>query len=145
MSIINWDPFNELAEIQSSINKIFDDSYVKKGKKSRDVSFWEPAIDIVEKKDKYIIKAEFPGIPKDDIDINVSDNVLTIKGEKKQEVEEKDTNYYRSERVYGLFQRQLVLPPDVNAEKIKANYKNGVLAVEIPKGEKSKPKKIEIA
>ncbi len=145
MSIINWDPFNELAEIQNSINKIFDESVLRKGKKNRDISYWEPAIDIIEKKDKYIIKAEFPGIPKEDIDINVSDNVLTVKGEKKQEKEEKDTNYYRSERVYGLFQRQLVLPPDVDAEKIKANYKNGVLEIEIPKGEKAKPKKISIS
>ncbi len=145
MSIITWDPFNELEEIQNSINKIFDDSLFKKGKKNRkELGYWEPAIDIIETKDKYKIKAEFPGIPKDDIEINVSDNVLTIKGEKKQEKEEKDANYYRTERVYGLFQRQLVLPPDVDADKIKANYKNGVLEIEIPKGEKAKPKKINI-
>lgn len=144
MSIINWDPFNEIREIQKAVNKLFDDSIFKRKSSKRDLGFWEPVVDIVETKDSYKVVAEMPGIPKEDIDISVSGDVLTIKGEKKQEKEEKEANFYRRERVYGLYQRQLVLPQDVEPDKIKANYKDGVLEVIIPKGETAKPKKIKV-
>ncbi len=144
MSIINWDPFNEIREIQNAVNKLFDESLFKRKGTKRELGFWEPVVDIVETKDNYKVRAEMPGIPKDDIEISVSGDVLTIKGEKKQEKEEKDSNFYKRERVYGMFQRQLVLPQDIEADKIKANYKDGVLEVTIPKGEAAKPKKIKV-
>lgn len=144
MSLIHWDPFAEIREIQEAVNKLFDDSLSKRKGNKKELGFWEPAIDVIETKDDYRIKAEFPGIPKEDIEISISGDVLTIKGEKKKDEEIKDANYYRRERVYGLYQRQLVLPKDVDTEKIKANYKDGVLELIIPKGEESKPKKIKI-
>lgn len=143
MSLITWDPFNEIKEIQEAVNRLFNDSLSRrKGKK--EIGYWEPAVDVIETKDDYRVIAEFPGIPKENIDISVSGDVLTIKGEKKSEEEIKDATYYRKERVYGLFQKQLVLPKDIEADKIKANYKDGVLEVIIPKGEETKPKKIKI-
>ncbi len=142
MSIISWDPFNEIKDIQDSINKLFDDNIIKKRSRSSEEAYWLPVVDIAETKDSYKIEAELPGIPKKDIDISVSGNLLTIKGEKQQEKEDKDKNYYRKERISGIFQRQLVLPQDVQADKIKANYKDGLLEITIPKVEEKKSKKI---
>jgi len=147
MSIINWNPFNEIEEIQSTLDKYFNDfGFPRTGKKKTEMDLWKPVMDIAEKKDGYTVKTEMPGIPKDKINIDVTNDVLTIKGEKKKETEEKDSKYYRSERTYGLFQRQLVLPKNVVAEKIKAKYKNGVLELFIPKAkeEKEKVKQITI-
>ncbi|MBN1898491.1 MAG: Hsp20/alpha crystallin family protein [Spirochaetes bacterium] len=142
MAIINWDPFNEMRDIQDAMNRLFDDSMQKRGK--RDLDYWEPAVDIIEIKDGYKILADMPGIKKEDIEISVSGDVLTLRGEKKLEKEEDHKNYYRKERVYGLFQKQMVLPQDAQASKIQANFKDGVLTIIIPKGETSKPKKIKI-
>ncbi|MBU1078435.1 MAG: Hsp20/alpha crystallin family protein [Spirochaetes bacterium] len=146
MSIISWNPFNELEDIRSEINKVFNDSAFSKRKGgSKDLSFWEPVSDIVEVKDGYKVRTEMPGIPKESIKISVSNDILTIEGEKKQETEEeKDAHYHRTERVYGSFQKMLSLPQEVAAYKITANYKNGVLEVFIPKGKKVKPKEIKV-
>lgn len=146
MSIINWNPFTELEDIQSDINKLFDDSLFRKRKaKTSELSFWQPVIDVIENKNEFKIRAEIPGIVKEDIKININNDVLTIKGEKKQETEEKEANYHRTERIYGLFQRQLALPQNVDANKISAKFKDGVLEVVIPKGEEAKPKEIKVA
>jgi HSP20 family protein len=101
-------------------------------------------VDIYEENDKFVIKAEVPGVKKEDIDISIENNILTIKGERKFEKETKKENYHRAERYYGAFQRAFTLPGIVNQEKIKANLDNGVLTVEIPKKEEVKPKKIAI-
>ncbi len=145
MSIINWNPFNEIEEIQSSINRVFNDDTFARTKKSKNaLDLWKPVLDILEKKDGYSIKTEIPGIPKEYITIDVSNAVLTIKGEKKQETEKEDSKYSRKECAYGLFQRQLVLPKTIDANKIKANYKNGILELFIPKGKEKEAKKITI-
>lgn len=145
MSIIHWNPLTELEDIQSDINRIFDNTVFRRRANAKtELGLWQPVIDVIETKENYQVKAEIPGIAKEDISINVNDSILTIKGEKKQEISEKDTNLLRTERLYGMFQRQLALPQDVDAEKINARFKDGVLELMIPKGEKTKPKEIKI-
>ena len=104
----------------------------------------EPSVDLYEEKDHIVVKAELPGMTKDDIQVSISDNVLTIKGEKKKEEEDRDKDYYRSERVYGAFMRSLPLPAEVNSEKVHAAFKNGVLEVRLPKSEEAKKKAINV-
>jgi HSP20 family protein len=103
-----------------------------------------PVVDVFEEKDDIVVKAELPGIEKDNIEVNVSDHHLTIKGEKKKEEEVKQEDYYRCERSYGAFLRTLELPADVKADKVKAAFKDGVLEVRLPKTEEAKAREIKI-
>ncbi len=105
-----------------------------------------PAVDIAEEKDKYVVKADLPGLKQDDIKIELTDNVLSISGERKSERNEEDKNkkYYYYERSYGAFERKFVLPNDADVEKIKAKYENGVLTIDIQKKESKKPKEIKV-
>jgi HSP20 family protein len=105
---------------------------------------WTPKIEVSEKEKEYLVKAELPGIEKENINIALTDGLLTIKGEKKKEKKEKDENYHRIETSYGSFSRTLRLPDEVDNEKIDATYKNGILAVRIPKTKPVEPKKIKI-
>lgn len=105
---------------------------------------WAPAIDFTETENEYTVKAELPGISKDDIDISLADGVLTIKGEKRQEKKAEKQNYHYRETRYGSFSRSLLLPEDASMEKVDAVYSNGVLTVSLPKTEAAKPKKIKI-
>ncbi|MBI2851586.1 MAG: Hsp20/alpha crystallin family protein [Chloroflexi bacterium] len=106
---------------------------------------WMPAIDVFEKDDKFIVKAELPGIKEEDIDISVTDSELNIKGEKKTETEVKEANYYRSERTYGSFFRSIPLPSTVDRDKVEASYDKGVLEITLPKVPAEKPKKIAVS
>ena len=101
-------------------------------------------MDLYEEKDEIVVKAELPGMEKDNIEVNLSDDRLTIKGEKKKEEEIKKENYYRSERSYGSFVRTLELPGEVQADKVKANFKNGVLEIRLPKTEQAKKKETKV-
>ena len=103
-----------------------------------------PTVDLYEEKDEIVVKAELPGIDKNNIEVNLTDHMLTIKGEKKKEEEVKEKNYYRSERSYGSFLRTLELPKDVHADKVKASFKNGILEVRMPKTEEAKAKEIKV-
>jgi HSP20 family protein len=103
-----------------------------------------PTVDVYEEKDDIVVKAELPGMDKDNIEVNLTDRTLTIKGEKKKEEEMKEENYYRSERSYGSFLRTLELPKDVHADKVKATFKNGILEVRMPKTEEAKAKEIKV-
>ena len=103
-----------------------------------------PTVDLYEEKDDIVVKAELPGLEKDDIEVNLSDNRLTIRGEKKQEEEVKRENYYRSERSYGSFSRTLELPREVQTDKVKAAFKNGILEIRLPKTEEAKKKETKI-
>jgi HSP20 family protein len=103
-----------------------------------------PVVDLFEERDDIVVKAELPGMDKDNIQVNLTDHTLTIKGEKKKEEEEKEENYYRSERSYGSFVRTLELPREVHAEKVKASFKNGILEVRMPKTEEAKAKEIKV-
>jgi HSP20 family protein len=104
----------------------------------------EPALDVYEDKDRIVVKAELPGMTKDDIQISISDNVLTIRGEKKREEEDTGKDYYRSERAYGAFIRSLALPTEINPDRVEAMFKNGVLEIRLPKSEAAKKKEIKI-
>jgi HSP20 family protein len=116
---------------------IFDNS-------SLGLSYWTPAVDIAEKENEYEVNVELPGVSKDDVKITVESNVLTIRGEKKQEEKTTKNGYRRIERSYGSFQRSFRLPDTINAGKIDAVYKDGVLTVTLPKAEEAKPKQIEV-
>ncbi|MBW2181373.1 MAG: Hsp20/alpha crystallin family protein [Deltaproteobacteria bacterium] len=120
----------------SLFDRFFDGNEVDK--------IWLPDLDVSETDKEFIVRAEIPGIEKDDIDITLTDGLLTIKGEKKHENEENKENYHFVERKYGSFTRTLRLPNDVEHDKIDANYKDGVLKLVIGKPEKVEPKKIEI-
>ena len=108
------------------------------------LSTWTPAVDIAEQENEYLVKLELPGINKDDVKITVESNVLTVRGEKKQDQEVKEDNYHRVERTYGSFQRSFRLPNTVRAERIDASYKDGILTISLPKAEEAKPKQIEV-
>ena len=107
-------------------------------------SAWAPAFDIMETKKEYVIKGELPGINVKDLEVTLSDGILTVKGEKNHEKEEKDENYHRVERSFGSFQRSFRIPEKVMADKVDAAYKDGILKLTIPKAEPSEPKRIEI-
>ena len=136
-----WDPFAGLAEIQDEMNRLFETSLRHRG--GFDGGFYPP-IDVVVEKDNVIVKADLPGLTKDDVTVSLQDNYLTIKGEKKHEFEQKDANYFVGERSYGMFTRTVELPTAVDAKKIEARFKDGVLHVTLPKTEDAKPKQIEV-
>jgi len=149
--IVQRRPFSELARWEREMERFFDDFW---GRRLR--PWWPerwslpagfeisaPAVDLYEEKDEIVVKAELPGMEKDDIEVNLSDHMLTINGEKKKEEEVKEENYYRSERSYGSFVRTLELPKEVNTEKVKASMRNGVLEVRLPKTEEAKAKEIK--
>lgn len=153
MTLIRWKPAHELARwpsdlwnMQREINRVFD-SFMQGGTQddgSLGLSMWTPAVDIVERENEYEVKVELPGVSKDDVKITLESNVLTIRGEKKQEREEKGENTHRVERSYGSFQRSFTLPTIVKSDKIDARYSDGVLAIILPKAEEAKPKQIEV-
>jgi HSP20 family protein len=136
-----WDPFAGLAEIQEEMNRLVDTSLRHRG--GFDGAF-NPAIDLVMEKDNLVVKADLPGLSKDDITVSLQDNYLTIKGEKKQEFEQKEANYFVSERSYGSFTRTVELPTAVDAKKSEARFKDGVLQITLPKTEEAKPKQIDV-
>jgi len=152
MSLVRWNPTRELATwpsdlfgIQREMNKMFD-NFFRGDTWNEDSSLmaWTPAVDIAEHDDEYLVKVELPGVNKDDVKLTLENNILTIRGEKKQEKETKKENYHRVERSYGTFQRSFTLPAAVKAEKIDASYKDGILIVSLPKAEEAKPKQIEV-
>jgi HSP20 family protein len=105
---------------------------------------WNPVVDIYDNEDNIVIKAELPGVSKKDIEIDIKDRVLTLKGERSADNEVKEDNYYRRERTYGRFERSFTIPPNVDPDKIKADYNDGVLKIEVPKPEDQKPKQISV-
>ena len=139
MAVIRWDPFREMTQqTQSQINKLVDQ--VWGGRQES----WLPAIDVFDTKDAVVLKAELAGMDPDDIQIEVEDNVLTVKGERRFEEAVDEERYYRVERRFGSFQRSLALPQGVRAEDISANYEDGILTISVPKVEEEKPKRIEV-
>jgi len=146
MAIVRWDPFQDLISLQERMNRLFEQTldHSRGEREGMVAGTWAPAVDIYETPDSIVLQAELPGLSKDDIDIQVRDNVLTLKGERRSEKEVKEGNYLRVERAYGGFQRAFTLPAAVQADKIRAVFKDGVLDVSIPKVEEAKPKQIKI-
>lgn len=143
MPIVRWDPFSDLVQARDEIGSWFESALEKEreGKKS---AVWAPDVDVKETDKEILIKADLPGIKKEDIDVSVDDGQLVIKGERKMEKEEKGKDYVRVERSYGSFYRSFSLGVPVKEDKIKADYKDGVLKMTVPKAEVKKPRKIEI-
>ncbi len=140
--ITPWRPFRELEEWE----RRFDDLLGRPlWRLPVDERGWMPAVDVFEKEDKFVVKAELPGMKEDDIDVSVVGDTLSIKGEKKTETEVKNEDYYRCERSYGTFYRSIPLPSNVDVDKIEASFDDGVLEVNLPKSAKVKPKKISVS
>jgi HSP20 family protein len=135
-----------MTTLQNRINHLFDDSFLRPVRSDDDVSLgiWNPVVDMYDEDDKIVIKAELPGLDKKNIAVDVKDRVLTLRGERNYDNEVKEENYYRRERTYGKFRRSFSLPADVDADKIKADFKDGLLIIEVPKPEEQKPKEIAI-
>jgi HSP20 family protein len=144
-----WKPFRELVPFREFERMTRDfgrfwDSFLGRGLKGRVEGEWLPSLDLAETDNELVVKAELPGMDPKDIDISLSDGMLTIKGEKKQEKEEKKSDYHFIERSYGSFTRSIQLPRQVEREKISASYKNGLLRITLPKSEEAKKKEVKI-
>jgi HSP20 family protein len=143
---------SELSRPEDNIDRMFEDFLGRRLRPFWPERWWPsagfeiatPSVDLYEEKDDIVVKAELPGMEKDNIEVNLSGNRLTIKGEKKQEEEVKKEGYYRSERSYGSFVRNLELPREVQIDKVKAAFKNGILEVRLPKTEKAKKKETKV-
>jgi HSP20 family protein len=149
MTLVRWNPIRDLAtdliDLQREINRMFDRFFRGfEEEEERAISTWRPVVDISETDDEYIVRAEIPGVSKDDIKVTIRDNMLTISGEKKQEKETKNENFHRVERVYGSFTRTFTLPGAVKVDKVEAKFKDGVLTIKLPKVEEAKSKEIEV-
>ncbi len=140
----DWDPFKELFDLHKEISDIFNTSFEALPAKISQEATWLPSLDISEDKDSVVIKMDLPGVKQQDIDISISADTLTVKGERKKEEEVKNKNYHRIERFYGTFARSLRLPSYVDTNKVKASYKDGVLEILLPKTESAKPKQIKV-
>lgn len=141
------DPWRDFGSLQERINRMFDDTMRALNPQESEEfgrGAWMPAVDIHETEDGYVVKADLPGLKKEDIQIDLKDSTLTLKGEKKFEEKVSKDNYIRTERAYGTFIRSFTLPHNVDAEKIKASYRDGVLELTLPKKEEAKPKQIKV-
>ena len=149
MAIVRWEPFRDLVSLQDRMNRLFDESFrgIGRGAEESDFSLgaWAPAVDIFEKDGNIVLKAELPGVDPKDVDVRVENNILTLRGERKLDEEVKKDSYHRVERSYGTFTRSFTLPNIVDTEKIKAEFKDGVLRMTLPKKEEAKPKQISIS
>ena len=144
MALVRWEPMRELNALQGEMNRLFS-SFFDEGNGGVERRRWAPAVDLLERDDSLVLKADLPGLTEDDVQIEVRDNVLTIAGERKTEEEDKQNGYFRVERSFGRFSRSLHLPEGVDADRIAASFDKGVLEVTIPKPEQRKPRRIEIA
>ena len=150
MNLIPWktketglELFEDLEDFQREMNRLFDIG-LRRPLKANGGSLWGPAVDIVDEKDQIRVKAELPGLKKEDIEVNVENDVLSIKGEKKEEKETRERDYIRSERYYGAFHRAFTLPSSVDSARVNAAYKGGLLEITLPKKEGAKPKQTKV-
>jgi len=143
-TLTRWDPFHNLSTLQEQVNRLFESNFPTR-KDSAALTAWAPAVDIYETENELVLKADLPDINEKDLDVRVENNMLTIRGERKFEQKVNEDNYLRIERTYGSFSRSFSLPNTVNTEAIKAEYRNGVLTIELPKRAESKPKQVKVA
>ena len=142
MNLIRWDQLQELVAMNNLRNRTLNDAYTARTEDA--FGAWAPPVDIFEKHDDLVIRAEIPGMQKEDMDVRIENGVLTLRGERKQDTEVEEENAYRLERVYGTFTRSFSLPTTVDAAKVTATYKDGILEVSVPKAETARPKQVEI-
>jgi len=137
-----WPSFNRLSSLRTELDRLFD--FTGTSRDSGLFSGWTPALDVFDEKDNFVVSVELPGLKKEEINLSFQDGVLSISGERKQAVENKEGQTFRSERYFGKFQRSVTLPATVDAAKISASYKDGILSVTLPKAEEAKPKQIAV-
>lgn len=142
-TIARLEPFRGVSALQDQFNRLFNESFRTHGEESA-LTSWAPAVDIYETGNELVVKADLPDVNEKDIDVRVENNLLTIRGERKFEKSVSEENFLRVERTYGTFSRSFSLPNTVNAEKIAAEYENGVLTVTLPKREESKPRQVKV-
>jgi len=146
MNLVRWDPFRELEEMSTRLNRFLGGPLPRQTGEDDSVFFadWAPAIDVQETDTEYLMKADLPEVKKEDVKVDVKDGILTVEGERKQEKDEKSKKFHRIERSYGKFVRRLALPTDADDQKIAAEFKEGVLNVHIPKSPQAKPRAISV-
>jgi len=142
-TIARLEPFRGLSTLQDQFNRLFNEQLRNHSEESA-LTTWAPAVDIYETPNELVVKADLPDVNEKDIDVRVENNLLTIRGERKFEKSVSEENFLRVERTYGSFSRSFSLPNTVNAEKIGAEYRNGVLTVTLPKREESKPRQVKV-
>lgn len=149
-NIVRFDPFEDMARLQREVNRLFETSDRGSGLRHGDAEhastrIWAPAVDIAEDPEEIVLKAELPGLKQEDIDIELSGDTLTIKGERKFDDTERKDSYIRIERAYGMFQRSFTISVPVQDDAVSASYKDGVLEVHLPKSEAARPKKVTVS
>ena len=146
MALVKWDPFRDVEKLQNRINRMFEDSFGRSRDLDDEMSLcaWKPAVDIYETENGIVLAAELPGVGKENVSVEVKDNILTLKGERLANPNIKAENYYRQERFYGTFQRSFTLEQNIQPDLIKATFKEGMLEIEIPRPEEEQPKQITV-
>jgi HSP20 family protein len=145
MNVVKWNPFRELEDMQTRLNRYFNEDVPRRGEVDGPFfADWAPVVDIEETDQEYLIKAELPDVRKEEVKVQVLEGVLTIEGERKREKEEKGKRYHKVERAYGKFVRQFALPTQVEADKVKAEFKDGMLNVHLPKTAEAKPRAVDV-
>jgi HSP20 family protein len=151
-ALASWRPFMDLPRWESEMDRMMDEFFGRRlrprwpflAPRGAEEEFISPSVDVYEDKDDIVVKAEVPGLDKNDIEVKISDSEVTLKGEKKKEEKIDEENYYRCERSYGAFLRSVDLPIGVHADQAKASFKNGILEIRLPKSEEAKAKEIKV-
>jgi HSP20 family protein len=142
--IPTWPTFGRLTDLRDEIDRLFESPLAEFARASQVLSGWTASLDLHEDKDSFVVKADLPGMKREDIEVSLHEGSLSISGERKSEEKHKDADVYRAERFFGRFQRTVALPTPVAADKVKASYKDGVLTITLPKTEEAKPKYIDV-
>lgn len=143
-TVVRWDPFREMDQVRGVMDRIFEDTFGPTRRLSAESGMYSLALDVIEKNEAFLVKATVPGIDPDNLDITLTDGVLTIKGETREESEKEEGSYHLRERRFGSFMRSVSLPANVRADAVEADYSNGVLTLTLPKADEVLPKKITV-
>lgn len=145
MNLVTWDPYRELGGLSSRFHRVLGPPAPREREEELSLGAWIPPVDIVEDKDRILLTAELAGFKENDIDVQMEGNVLMLRGERKSEAEKEGRTFHRMERSYGQFVRSFTLPNNVDRDRIKATFANGLLQIELPKREEAKPRQIKIS
>ena len=146
MPLVKWDPFRDVAELQNRINRMFDESFGRSREPEDEMNLhaWRPAVDIYEAENGIVLAVELPGVSKDQVSVEVKDDVLTLKGERLADPAIGEESYYRRERLFGPFKRSFTLHQNIKPDQIKATFKDGILQIEIPRPVQEQPKQVTV-
>ena len=142
--VTTWPAFGRLTDLRDEIDRLFESPLAELARTSQLLSGWTPALDLYEDKDNFVVKAELPGMKREEIEVSLHEGSLSISGERKSEEKHEEAEVHRTERFFGRFQRTVTLPTAVAADKVKASYKDGILTITLPKTEEAKPKQINV-